>query len=278
MTARSFTLFALGIALGAGCLAQAPAPAPSGQPSAAGPGPAAGQDGQGRRGMGPGAMNAMGRGVMGTVTEVDPDHFLVKNAASEIYTIHYSANTRFMKQPPLAPGSTPGSNSGSNPGAGGQDRPGQDRPRGGGTPPTPIKPTDIKVGDAIGAGGETDDAAKSVGAVFVMLLDPERARQMRELQANFGKTWLMGRVTAINETKVTLHSGVDNADHTFVADESTSFRKRRDPITLGDVQVGDNMRVEGALKNAQFVASSVIVMMPPATGGPVKRPGDEAPK
>jgi preprotein translocase subunit YajC len=215
--------------------------------------------------MGPGGMPGMGRGIMGTVTEATADHFLVKNAANEIYTIHYSANTRIMKQPPGAPGAT------------GQER-GQDRPMGGGgNPPTPIKATDIKVGDAIAAGGETDDAAKSVGAVFVLLLDPERARQMHELQANFGKTWLMGKVTAINETKVTLHSGVDNADHTFSADENTTFRKRRDPITLADVQVGDNVRIEGATKDGQFVATTVNVMMPPAQGGPARRPANEAP-
>ena len=56
---------------------------------------------------------------------------------------------------------------------------------------------------------------------------------MREMEANYGKTWLMGRVTAINEVKVTLQGGPDNAVHTFIADENTTFRKRRDPITLG---------------------------------------------
>jgi len=219
-------------------------------------------------------MTAMGRGIMGTVTEVAPDHFLVKNGANEIYTIHYSANTRIMKQPHAAPGST-GQNRGPDRGP---DR-GQDRPMGGGgNPPEPIKATEIKVGDAIAAGGETDDAAKSVGAVFVMLLDPERARQMREMQANFGKTWLMGRVTAISETKVTVYSGVDNTDHTFAADENTTFRKRRDPITLADLQVGDNIRVEGAMKDGQFVATAVNVMMPPAKGRPVKPPGTQAPQ
>jgi preprotein translocase subunit YajC len=253
MNVRLFTVCALGLALGAGCFAQDPT-APS-----TGTGPAAGQ--RGEHGMGPGGMAAMGHGIMGTVTEVAPDHFLVKNAANEIYTIHYSANTRVMKQPPPAPGAAR-----------------QERPMGGGgNPPTPIKPTDIKVGDAIAAGGETDDAAKSVGAVFVLLLDPERTRQMKEMQANFGKTWLMGKVTAVNETKVTVHSGVDNADHTFAADENTTFRKHRDPITLADVQVGDNIRVEGAMKDGQFVAQSVSVMMPPAQGGPARRPGNEAP-
>jgi preprotein translocase subunit YajC len=264
---------ALGLVLGAGCFAQDPATAGQAPASGQGPGP----DGEGRRG-GPG-MAGMGRGIMGMVTEVAPDHFMVKNAANEIYTIHFSANTRMMRQP-----------------AGSPRQPGQDRNRdrsqdagadarpdrgmgGGGAPPTPIKATDIKVGDAIAAGGETDDKAKSVGAVFVMLLDPERAKAMRELQANFGKTWLMGKVTAINETTVTLHSNVDNADHTFMADENTTFRKHGEPITLGDVQAGDNVRIEGATKDGQFVATSVNVMaFPAARGGPVKAPGDKPPQ
>jgi hypothetical protein len=90
---------------------------------------------------------------------------------------------------------------------------------------------------------------------------------MREMQANFGKTWQMGKITAIHELTVTLQSGVDNASHSFVADENTTFRKRREPITLADMQVGDSVRVEGSVKNGAFLATSVMVMgMPP--GGP----------
>jgi len=261
MIVRFLSMCALGLVLGAGCIAQDSATPSPGQ---------AGQDREGRRG-GPGM--GMGRGIMGVVTEVGSDHFLIKNAANEIYTIHFSANTRVMKQPAPSPRAA-----GQDRNAGGDpDRP--MRMGGGGTPPTPIKATDIKVGDAIASGGEVDDKARSVGAVFIMLLDPERAKEMREWQANFGKTWLMGRVTAINEATVTLHSNVDNADHTFVADENTTFRKRGEPITLGDVQAGDNVRIEGAAKDGQFVATTVNVMaFPNARGGPVKAPGDKAPQ
>jgi hypothetical protein len=129
------------------------------------------------------------------------------------------------------------------------------------------------VGDAIAATGEVDAAAKSVGAMTVIKIDPEHAREMREMEANFGKTWLMGKVTEVKETQVTLQSQVDNASHTFVADENTTFRRRRDPVTLADVQVGETVRVEGAVKEGVFVASAVAVMGPPATGGPAERPG-----
>jgi hypothetical protein len=192
-------------------------------------------------GMGGGA-GMMGRGVMGTVTEIAPDHFMIKTEAGELYTIHYSVNTRFMK------------------GGGGFRR---QRDSGAPfTPPSSIKASDIKVGDAIGASGEMDTAAKSVGAVVIFQIDPETATRMREMQANYGKTWLMGRVTVINETAVTIQGGPDNATHTFQADENTTFRKRRDPITLGDIQTGDMVRVEGSMKNGGFVAATVSVMAP----------------
>lgn len=213
-----------------------------------------GPRGGGGMGMGMGG----GRGVAGTVTEVAADHYTIKNEQGETWTVHYSANTRMMKQTARL----------------------ADVQRGEGMRQMPqqIKAADIKVGDVIMAGGEVDQAAKSVGAMFVMQVDPERAKQMREMQANFGKTWLMGRITAINETTVTLHSGVDNADHSFTADENTTFRRRRDPITLADMQVGDNVRVEGAVKDGKFVASSVMVMMPPMQGGPARRQGDMPPR
>lgn len=209
---------------------------------------------QGRRGngggFGPGGMG-MGRG---TVTEAASDHFTIKNEMGEVYTIHYSVNTRIVKQAP------PRQHQGQ-----GQDQ----QAEGERTPPQTIKASDIKVGDVIASGGDVDANAKSVGAVFIMLVDPERAKQMREMEANFGKTWLAGRVTAINEVKVSLEWGPDKKASAFVADENTTFRKRRDPITLADIQVGDMVRVEGAVKNGAFVATSVSVMgQPPSAGGP----------
>jgi hypothetical protein len=182
----------------------------------------------------------MGRGLLGTVSEIAADHYTIKTDAGETYTVHFSANTRILKQQAGMRGR----------GEGGE----------GGNPPQLLKPTDIKVGDAIVAMGEVDATAKSVGAVTILQIDPERAKQMREMQANYGKTWLGGKVTAIDGVKVTLMGAVDNAAHSFVADENTAFRKRRDPITLADIQVGDTVRVEGAVKGGAFVAATVNAM------------------
>jgi hypothetical protein len=210
------------------------------------------QSGQGQRGGRGGGMMGMGmgRGTVGAVTEAAADHYTIKTELGEIYTVHFSVNTRIVKQPA------------------GQPRRGQGQGDGGErTPPQAIKATDVKVGDVIAASGEVDANAKSVGAVFVMLIDPERAKEMRAMEANYGKTWLMGRVTSINEVKVSLEGGPDHTLHTFVADENTTFRKRRDPVTLADVQVGDMVRVEGAIKNGMFVATTVAVVGPPPNGG-----------
>jgi hypothetical protein len=217
-----------------------------------------GGDRQGRRGAG---NWGMGRGTVGTVTESASDHFTIKTETGEVYTIHFSVNTRVMKQPPPRQR---------------QGQPQEAQGEGERTPPQAIKASDIKVGDVIAASGEVDANAKSVGAVFIMLVDPERAKQMRAMEANFGKTWLAGRVTAIDEVKVTLEWGPEKKVSTFVADENTTFRKRRDPITLADIQVGDMVRVDGAVKGGTFVATNVAVMGPAPNGGAPMNPHNGA--
>ena len=243
MKIRVLSAIAISLALSAGLLAQAPSTQAQ-QSAGQGSG-----DGQGRpHGDRGGYMGAGGgRGILGVVTEAAADHYTIKTDTGETYTVHFSVNTKIMKAP-----------SGPRPQNGRGEGDGQQRPQ-----METLKPTEIKVGDSITAAGEVDAAAKSVGAVFILQLDPERAKQMREMQANYGKTWLMGKVTAIDGVKVTLQGTVDNTAHSFVADENTTFRKRRDPITLADIAVGDNLRVEGAIKDGVFVATSVAAM-----GGP----------
>ncbi|MGA2217217.1 MAG: DUF5666 domain-containing protein [Terracidiphilus sp.] len=261
----------------------APAQAPSlsgGQGQGAGQGHGQGQArGQGRGGWGGGGGMMGGRGVIGTVTEVAADHYTIKTDTGLTYTVHYSANTHILKQQPPPPGSAQGNGQGRGAGRGGEWAGGQGGGAAegrGGNPPQPIKPTDIKVGDAITAMGEVDANAKSVGAVAIVQLDPERAKQMREMQANYGKTWIMGKVTAIDGVKVTLMGALDEKAHSFVADENTTFRKRRDPITLADIQVGDTVRAEGAIKEGLFLATSVNAMSPPQGGPPTGAPGAPA--
>jgi hypothetical protein len=59
------------------------------------------QSGQGQRGGRGGGMMGMGmgRGTVGTVTEAAADHYTIKTELGEIYTVHFSVNTRIVKQP-----------------------------------------------------------------------------------------------------------------------------------------------------------------------------------
>ena len=244
MKFRYFSTLTIALVFAVGAIAQdSGAAPPAGQSSGQG------QGGYGRRGGGFGG-GMMGRGTTGTVTEAAADHYTIKTEAGDVYTVKITSSTRIVKQP--AGMGTRGQGGG--PGSGG----GQGMGRG--NPPQEIKASDIKVGDMIRAMGDVDAASKSVSATNVMQFDPAAVQQMREMQANFGKTWLMGKVTAIDGTKITLTGSMDSAAHTFVADENTSFRKRRDPVTLADIQVGDTVRVDGVLKDGVFTATAVNVM------------------
>ena len=237
-------------------------PNQSGDPDQAN-GQAAGQ----RRGMRGGGMGgdfpAGARGILGSVTEVTAEHYKVKTDSGETYTVHYSSNTRIMKQPPGG-----GRRFGANGGHGNRgSAKGAEEGEGSAEglqmqQPQPLKPNEIKVGDFVTAGGEMDTSAKSIGAIFIMQLDPERAKQMREMQANYGKTWLAGRITAIDGTRITIEGMVDHAPHAIEVDEDTSFRQRRDAITLADIKPGQQLRAEGAVKEGVFRATTVVAMNP----------------
>ncbi len=268
MKIRLISSIALGLSLAALTAQNAnPAPAAPQAPSGMPPGPASVPE-PGWRGGAVGRMAETGmggRGVEGTISAITPGFYILKTDTGETYKVNYSANTRFLKQVVQNQGEKRDA-----PPAGGE-RGDRQRPA-----PVPIKSSDIKIGDDIAALGEIDPSSRSVGAVVVMQIDPERAKLMHEQKANFGKTWLMGKVTAINETTVSLTGALDNAPYTFLADENTTFRKHRAPVTLADIQVGDVVRVEGAVKGSTFIATSVAVMGMPQ-GGAANVPHDAAP-
>jgi hypothetical protein len=241
------------------------------------------QSGQrGRRGFG-GDFPAGARGTLGTVTEVAGDHYTIKAEAGEVYTVFYSANTRIMKQPAGGGrrGQGNGAGNGGGNGGGTRQRGAQsgalddaDNPPSERQAPQPLKPTDIKVGDIITAGGELDATKKTIGAIFIMQIDPERAKQMREMQANYGKTWLAGRITAIDGTRITIEGIVDHAAHAIEVDENTSFRQRRDSITMADIHTGQQLRAEGGVKGGVFLATTVVASNPQNRDqGPGQQPG-----
>jgi len=263
MKNRLYPSLVIALAFTAAACAQDPGIAPpsgqnSGQNGNSGWGGGYGQRG-GRGGFGGGGAGMMmGRGLMGTVTAVAADHYTIKTDTGDVYTVHFTADTRIFKRQARTGGSSEGQGGG--PGEGGEQPGGGHRGMGGGgNPPQQISATDIKAGDVIDVMGDTDASAKSVNARAVALMDQQTVDQIRAMEANFGKTWLMGKVTAIDGTKITLTGTLDSAPHTLVADENTEFRKRRDPITLADIQVGDAVRADGVVKDGVFTAANVNV-------------------
>jgi len=199
------------------------------------------QGGQ-RGGMG-GGFFGMGSAVHGTVTAISGSEFTIKTEDGTTYKVATGPNTRIMK-----------------------DR-------------QPIKATEIKTGDVIMTGGDVDDKAHTVGAVFLAVLDAEQVARMKQMQADFGKTWTAGKITTINIDALTLTiERPDKKTQTITVDENTSFQKHRESITLADIKVGDTVTSRGALKDGNFVATQLSVVDPRNRpgAGPSAGPGSAA--
>ena len=181
-------------------------------------------------GDGMGQAFGRGNGVRGTVTAAAAGSFTIRTDEGDTYKVLYSPNTRLMK-----------------------DR-------------QPIEAADIHVGDMLMAGGLVDAKAKTVGAVFVLDID---AQEVRNARAAFGKTWVIGKVTAIHELKITIERAGDKQAQIVAVDENTSFRKHREDVTLADVKVGDMISADkriGPLGHASEPRPSARFPPPPCAG------------
>jgi hypothetical protein len=140
----------------------------------------------------------------------------------------------------------------------------------------PIEAADIHVGDMLMAGGIVDAKAKTVGAVVLLAIDAQEVRKARE---GFGKTWVMGKVTAIHELRITIERAGDKQAQIVAVDENTSFRKHREDVTLADVKVGDVISAQGALHADTFLATDLRIMNPEAghPHGSSREPGQPSP-
>ncbi len=173
-----------------------------------------------------------GNGMRGTVTAIYGNEFTVRNEQGETWKVETGANTRFMK-----------------------DR-------------QPAKASEIHVGDMIAAAGEQNEQAHTLGAAFLIVLDAEAVQRIKQMEADFGKTWTAGKVKAINDLVLTVERP-DKKTQTIAVNENTSFQKHRESITLADIKVGDMVSARGALQNGNFVATVLNVIEPrgPGRGG-----------
>jgi hypothetical protein len=208
--------------------------------------PAPGQPGTAQRGQ-RGQFAGMQR-VNGEVTAVNGSTLTIKNEDGVAYQVTVTDNTRIMK----GRGET-------------------------------VKAADIKVGDGLVAMGNLDTPNKTLHAAMVMATDAATLKAMKD---NLGKTYITGRVTAIDvdNAKMTIERP-DKVAQTIGFDETTSFKRGRgqmlggigsgngnsiatppadsgESITLADIKVGDTVTGQGSLKSNVFVPTQLMVATP----------------
>jgi predicted RNA-binding protein len=167
-----------------------------------------------------------------------------------------------------------------------------------------VKLADLKVGDGVTAAGNLDAPNKTLHAALVFVVDAEQVKQFKD---NLGKTYIAGKVTAIDldDAKMTVERG-DHVSQTISFDETTSFKRGGrvnmgafggfggerggaaagtpppamsggESITLADIKVGDTVGGQGSVKNGVFVPTLLTVANPPGAGGQGRRrPGGGA--
>ena len=180
-------------------------------------------------GMGPGGpmrggmmgMPGMG-GVRGTVTAVQGNAITVQTEEGVTYTVQCSDSTHLMQKR------------------------------------QPIKISDVHVGDMVMAGGKLDDSQHTLQAMFVGDMDAATVQKMR---ADLGKTWIAGKVTKIDTGA--LQITIDRIDHTtqvITVNDSTSFHKDHQSVTLRDVHVGDFVRGKGSVQAGTFIPATLNIV------------------
>ena len=186
-----------------------------------------------------------GQMLRGTVTAVSANGLTMRNEDGELYQVVATTNTRVMLSR------------------------------------QPAKFSDLRVGDGVGAGGVMDDAHHTLHAAFIGAMD---ADEVRKAQADLGKTYLIGRITAVDldQLRLTVHRP-DGVNQVIGVDEGTSFRQggrtssdgdagakgrggagqpsgeTGESITLADIRVGESMAARGAVKKGVFVPTELHV-------------------
>ena len=205
-------------------------------------------------GAGPPMAMGSGRMVRGTVTAAAGDRLTVKTDAGEVFQVAVTPNTQVRKGREL------------------------------------MKLADVHAGDGVGAMGEIDAPNKTVHALYLFVVDAEQVKKAREAM---GKTYIAGKITAMDELKLTILRA-DGVSQVIAVDEDTSFKRGGrgmsqmlggsgggpgttpegnraadrggESITLAEVKVGDTVAGQGALKAGVFVPKQLYIGDPEARG------------
>ncbi len=121
----------------------------------------------------------------------------------------------------------------------------------------PVRVSDLHVGDGLMAFGNLDPATGTLHAAMVMATD---AAELKTLRENLGKTYITGRVTAVNldDAKMTVERP-DHVAQTIGFDESTSFKRAVRGEPGGEGNGGD-----GRVPNVMGLGGGMGIM---ASGG-----------
>ncbi len=143
------------------------------------------QDGPPQEGNGPAMGMGRGRGVRGTVVAASGSNVTLKTEAGETWTVIATDNTRVNV-----------------------DR-------------QPTKVADLKAGDEVMAMGVPDPAKHELHALAIMGFS---AAQVAKLKADLGKTYIVGKITAMDETKLSILRP-DKVTQVISLDETTSLHR-----------------------------------------------------
>ena len=161
--------------------------------------------------------------IRGSIVKVAGDTYLVKTPGGTLYKVATGVNTHFVRGEQEASSSA------------------------------------IHTGDTVLAGGELDEKQHTLGAVFLAAVDPQQLQEFDRRRVEFGKTWLAGTIVSKQGTQLEVKRP-DDIVTTVTVDENTSFRKRHESITLGDIQVGDGLTARGTMNKGTFTGSLLTVV------------------
>jgi hypothetical protein len=75
---------------------------------------------------------------------------------------------------------------------------------------------------------------------------------------DLGKKFIAGEIKSIDGTHLTI-ARMDGQTQTIAVDESTSFKKEGESITLADFKAGDHVFGPGEVKDGTFVATKLML-------------------